>query len=98
MYSFIFYVMYNYQMGKGSGKGFSRYNASLILTVALILHIFLILTLVRKFFKWDDNAKIGGNKLIILFCAIATCLTSILYFNSMRIDKFHLNSKFNPSI
>ena len=93
MYNFIYFVIYNQQIQKGSSQTFARYNGSLIVALALIGHASLVLLSLKKvlsnFFAIEFPAK---NKVVFLPFVILFILLALLYYNSDRtkevIEKF----------
>lgn len=87
MYDFIFYFIYHQQINKGKSKTFARFNGSLIVYVALLIHLFLLLEIIRKLFssKIDLGFLTKNTFLEVILFAILIRL-SYSYYTPKRIE------------
>jgi hypothetical protein len=62
MYDFVFFIIYSQQLQKNRSETFSRYNGSLIASLALLIHIGFIYAIIRKvFFKEGGGYGVLGQ-------------------------------------
>ncbi|MEO6638055.1 MAG: hypothetical protein ABIN25_07245, partial [Ginsengibacter sp.] len=53
MYNFIYYILYKHNLK--DGKGSAQFNGSLIVAIALIIHMGLLLVIIKKYFLPEAN-------------------------------------------
>ena len=88
MYNFVFYLIYSQQKQKNRSDAFSRYNGSLIVAFAMIVHIALILSLYRKIFlPVGEGYGSGNNKLQLTVIVMSVLLAAYLYYNQKRTEQ-----------
>ena len=96
MYNFIFYFIYKSQVNQKSGGPIvARYIGSLIVFLAILIHVGFIYSIVRfSLFRIVSNSiafslgKTYGEKLILLLpLFIPIILLVYKYFNNDKIDK-----------
>jgi DMSO reductase anchor subunit len=91
MYNFIFYIIYCQQVQKGKGEVFARYNGSLIVSFALIVHLLLLLTVIRFLFykqgmPTKDQHHINTTLPGLLLIAVIFVLV-FKFYNNNRVNK-----------
>jgi hypothetical protein len=88
MYSFIYFVIYNQQIQRGKSESFSRYNGSLIVSLAFGIHIMFILAIIKKirsyFFNLDFFTETKNTLTPFVFILM---ISTFFYYNKNRTDK-----------
>jgi len=101
MYKFIFYVMYNHQIGKNKGSGFARFNGTLILSFEILLQIILSLSFLRKIFPGLEWTKyLNMFKFLVPVTFIVLQIVIFRFFNNEKNsveskDERYQNTKSN---
>ena len=87
MYNLIFYFIFNQQINKGRSRGFARFNGSLIVYVALLIHVFLILEIIKKFFHNKMDIKFLTENKTLEFIFFSLCILLLYsYYTPKRIE------------
>lgn len=97
MYNYIFFVLYKHNLKDGKGSG--RYNGSLAVGVALIIHIAMLLSLFKKIFPESGlffNSFLSNKSTNIIFIILSFILV-FLYYDSKRIEQI-LKRKENNNV
>ena len=88
MYNLIFYYIYRQQINKGKSTGFARYNGSLIVFLALCMHIFLVMAIMQKYFNHNADIKfLTTNKPLEYIIFILCVWLTSFYYNKRRAEK-----------
>ncbi len=74
MYDFIFFIMYNYQLEKGSSVAYAKFNATIILAFAIGLQCMDVIVIGKFFF---DNTLVVSKVFSII---LLTCLYIAIYY------------------
>ena len=99
MYNYIFWVLYNRDLNRrGKSNTFSRYDASLIVFIALLIHITFIVELIKRFF-FNVFASLHleyliNNKGIEILLFIACIFLIFNFYTENRINK--IVDKYSP--
>jgi hypothetical protein len=109
MYYFIFYFVYKRSINK-DGVFVARYSASLIVAIAMGIHIMLLYAIARfglcyfwgiSIARTNIHATLGNNLSYLLFF-ISILIPSYLYFNQRRVEittnHFKVNENFYSGI
>ncbi len=96
MYNFIFYVMYNYQMDKKSGGGYSRFNASLITALIVFMQLLLIEGVIEKYFTSGVKILFKNKIVTIALLGLMVILIS-KYYSSVKIQANAGKEKYTPT-
>lgn len=81
MYDFVFFLIYSQQKQKNRSDTFSIYNGSLIVSLAVFVHICLIFAIYRKIFLPAGEGYGIGNKTGNKFITILVMIAIFLYYN-----------------
>ncbi len=86
MYNFIYFVIYNQQIKKGGSETFSRYNGSLIVSFALIVHFAFLGLIMKLIVRYFNNAffNIKINKVFFVPFVLGVMVMTIIYYNTNR--------------
>jgi hypothetical protein len=98
MYNFIFYVMFNYQISKGSSFGYARFNASLILSLSILLHYLALLSIIKGISGVSQYDKILTNKVFMIVGLFGGCLLFVRHYNEEKIQNMKSNPVYLDSI
>jgi uncharacterized membrane protein len=85
MYKFVYYFIYNQQLQKGKSEAFARGNGSLVAALAVVLHLELLFTLIRKVLS--NYYSISFNKKeyqFILYALLGIFALSYYWFKSVK--------------
>jgi hypothetical protein len=98
MYNFIFYVIYCQQIQKEKGEAFARYNGSLIVGLAIFMHICFFAVVLKKvlshFYEIDFVVL---NKGIWLIPVLFFFTLVFIYYNKERTQKI-LNNRYSENL
>jgi hypothetical protein len=101
MYNFIFYFIYKAKI-KNDGDSLARYSASMIVAVALIIHLELLFTIIRillyhvfgiSITKSPIHNLSGGKSSFYIIISALLILLCFKFFNHSRV--LLINEKFN---
>jgi hypothetical protein len=90
MYNFVFWVLYMANLK--DGRGYGRYNGTIVVALAILIHILLVFTIVKRLFfhesyftsfkEWFNNNKFAYLIILALFAFLI-----FRYYNYERIEK-----------
>ena len=97
MYDLIFYYIYRQQINKGNGKFSARYNASIIVFIAISIHVGVILAIIRETIITGELAKdsLFRNKGLQALFALGFVHFVYRLFTYKRIEK--IENKYSES-
>ena len=96
MYSFIMYIMYNYQKSKGSSDAFARFNASMITAFSIYIQLMLILVILSKTHFAVPKSFLRNNFEVVAMMVLLY-MTVWRVFTRARINDNITKPKYTPT-
>jgi UDP-N-acetylmuramyl pentapeptide phosphotransferase/UDP-N-acetylglucosamine-1-phosphate transferase len=98
MHNFIFYVMYNYQITKGSTPKFARYNGSLILSISIVLQYLALISIVKHFFNISEYVHFLVSKITLILISAIIFFYFYKFYDEEKISDNTANPTYIDSV
>ena len=99
IYKFVFGFVYDNRMEKEEGNIYSKYEASLVTSIAIWVHIFFGFMVYKKLYYGSqasfEKASVSLNKSLFLILFFSTQLLFFLYYDKKRLQNLMDNEKFH---
>ena len=86
MYNFTFYVLYNYFSSRGMSKGSSKYNACLIISFIIVVHLGLIYTFYKKVIQKEPSQNQHYNSQYNYLFVFVIMIATYFFYNNKKIE------------